>query len=441
MVDNYSIQSHHLDHCQRSRNCVISKDDVGKATVMHIPSGKSHCHGKATVMDKETVGEVMWSWKEHEPSANPRQKECSPPSTDPPPKSRPARARPSAGGGGQSRPHSPFTEVIANRPGTEMETKTAARYAEYAQRDAKRRQPLRGKSTRGARLRTGSKPAAEMAERGGRWTMSRFKNVPSHFEQDRALLRPCASAPSLSVRDAPPETRAPAESDTSVAPRATASRQRSHSGAITAGTHQSVVLSGGLKWPHKGSSAAEPEKIVVSHVGTGLESLSEVGSEVPSGLTRELQSRVSASLVSGAQISSIERSSSLVAHPMPTSNATVRKSRVASAPARRNDAVKSAIGAPTIAVSKPGSLPSGESFSYAAGRPRTASATMKSGIVSEQREGTGARRPVSSGAVPVMKVAEFDASFVSDLWARHNPCMRGREVVESLRRRPHSASA
>lgn len=490
-------------------------------------------------MDQETVGDVMWSWEEHERSAGRKgdlhfyerinkdavvhgavgnaqdlaafRKGRGSPDPKPPQRSRPTRTRPAAGR--QSRPHSPFTGVIANRPGDEMETETAARYAEYAEQDAKHQQPLRCKSTKSARMKAGERRTPEtseyneQSEHSGRWTMSRFKNVPSHFEQDRALLGKAASVPNLPRQDRP-QPIALAGVNTSCASRSTASRQLSMSGAVAGSAHEFVASGAGLKWPRKSSSAIEPKATVASHAGTGIELVSELASEFPGELSSDVHSRVSASFVSGAMTSGIGRvsstlapsacpaagvarnqsrkngpqisasgsrmpqasmpapgppdmslcSSSVVAHAVPRASATVRKSRAASAPARGREAAICAVGASTPAVSKPGGVPS--RLASAPSRPRTANPKTKSIVSSEPKIATGTQRPSSSNphgrpelsvsvgadaaavsAIPPMKVAELDASFVSDLWARHRPYMRGKEVVNALRCRPHSASA
>lgn len=492
MVDNYSVQSRHLDHCQRGRNCVVGRDDVGVSppSRFSIP-GESHQYGKATVMDKEKVGDIMWSWTQHERSAARkgdvqfyerinkdavvhgsvgnaqelaafRKERCSPSSPEQrPSKSRPPGTRPTAGI--QSRPHSPFTEVIANRPSGEMETETAARYAEYGKQGDKRREPLRFKTTRSAQLKARERPT-QTNKHSGAWTMSKFKNVPSHFEQERlALLGKGATAPNLTDSHGPLRQKAPAEANTSSA----------------SGTPH-------LEWPRQ---AAMPEMTAANHAGAGSALLSDLASELPSELYSDLQSK--ASSVSGTVISGIERmsstvapsacpavgparsqsdkngqqisivglrtsqssmaipfppdtslcSSSFVGHSLPHSKATARKSRAASAPARRSEAAASATEA------------------SAPRRPNTAHQRAKCVNVPERKVASGNRRPASSNpqgrlersmsaaadavvisAAPAM-VSELNVSFVSDLWARHRPNMCGKQVVESLRRRPHSASA
>lgn len=512
MVENYTVHSHHLDHRQIGQNCVIAKNDVGGPVPSRftklLPS-ESHLYGKATVMDKENVGDVIWSWTEHKRSAarkgDPQfyerlnkdamvrgsggksqesaageKERASPqslhvPSPRPPSKPQPVRTQPVAGR--KSRPHSPFTEVLANRPGQSVEAETAARYAEYAEQVAKRQQPLRCKSTRTARLRARERQA-QASEHGQLWTMSKFKNVPSHFEQDRAaLLGRAASAPDLSRAPPPPQPRAPVEPRTSSVSRGSTSRQARST------TQPS------LNWPCK---SAEAESAATSRLDVGTEVSSELASEVPSESPSQFRSRVSASFVSGTTMSGIERgstlsgacparsqsdkegqqigiigqrmsqssiapslphtsksSSSFVGHPSQHSSATAQKTRAASAPARRSEVPNSATA----------SSVSCRSVTSVRKRPSTAHSGVKPANAPERKVGAGVHRPalsnprcqleVSAGvavdAAPVIAASnsatKLDVSFVSDLWARHRPNMRGKDVVESLRRRPHSASA
>jgi hypothetical protein len=94
---------------------------------------------------------------------------------------------------------------VRNDFGNDMEERLVDNYRMYSVEKNRKEQPLRIKMTNHTRtkiLRTRNpKQAPELKDR---WLMSRFKNVPSHFEQDRALAK-SSSAPDLKPQEhAPP---------------------------------------------------------------------------------------------------------------------------------------------------------------------------------------------------------------------------------------------
>jgi len=210
MTDNYVLHSDHLAHRQSGQNCVIAKDDIGKP--------RPHCNGidvrangrpcgQSTEWDAVGAGEMIWKWKNHTPSPDLRHSHA--------PKSSGSRASSMkqsdkaslSSAGKENRPRGPQSSLSAcvrNDVGNDMEERLVDNYRYYAVEKNRKEQPLRIKMTNHTRtkiLRTRNPEQAPQLK--DRWLMSRFKNVPSHFEQDRALAK-SSSTPDLKPQEQTP---------------------------------------------------------------------------------------------------------------------------------------------------------------------------------------------------------------------------------------------
>lgn len=211
MTDNYVLHSDHLAHRQSGQNCVIAKDDIGKprprCNGIDVRANGRPC-GQGTEWDAVGAGEMIWKWKNHTPSPDPHHSHA--------PKSSGSRASSMkqssdkaslSSAGKENRPRGPQSSLSAcvrNDFGNDMEERLVDNYRMYSVEKNRKEQPLRIKMTNHTRtkiLRTRNpKQAPELKDR---WLMSRFKNVPSHFEQDRALAK-SSSAPDLKPQEQTP---------------------------------------------------------------------------------------------------------------------------------------------------------------------------------------------------------------------------------------------
>lgn len=292
MVDFYSIKSAHFDHLQESNNIVISKDDPGKARPQRFTlPGEPHLYGKAIVRDPESASMIQL-WQGHEPSARQdvdrqyyekinkkavvegqvgtardladfRARHDFPLIAPESPRQKPFKA----GGGLAGKvgaAHSNLTPVMTNEYSRMSEKGIAERYEKYARIQGALQEPLKFKLTKSARYKLATAPQRRQPEcNKERWLISKFKNVPSHFEQDGTkdyILGRSNSAPTVSANN----TTAMVE-------------EKYHNSEAG----NSAPL---LQWPHKPSasilSASAPAASQVSRQGP----VSQVASTLPSDL-------------------------------------------------------------------------------------------------------------------------------------------------------------
>eukprot|EP00930_Biecheleria_cincta_P055232 TRINITY_DN41576_c0_g1_i1.p1 TRINITY_DN41576_c0_g1~~TRINITY_DN41576_c0_g1_i1.p1 ORF type:complete len:497 (+),score=77.32 TRINITY_DN41576_c0_g1_i1:43-1533(+) len=226
MADTYSGRSPHLAHRQRSENCIIKKDDVGRAkpSCRDLPP-EDFAYGSAEPWSAmgEGVRDAL-SWSTHVPSPPPR------PGTDYQrinktavthhavtpkeltqfrathgdfPRSTPDRSRmrpslipsdviPDFSYGKPGRPSTPVADVIAHQFGNESEEALEDRYRIYQEQRSLLASPLKFKTTKAERLRRKCREAKEMTppdDPTTLWQMGKFKKVPAKLRQEAGLYR------------------------------------------------------------------------------------------------------------------------------------------------------------------------------------------------------------------------------------------------------------
>lgn len=292
MGDFYSIKSAHLDHLQESHNVVIARDDAGRARPTHFSlPGDMHLYGKPIIRDPESASMIQL-WQGHKPSARQdidrqyyekinkkaviegyvgtsrdladfRAAHDFPLIVPEPPRQKPAKA--GCGLAGKvTAAHSNLTPVMTNEYSRVNEEGMAEKYEKYYKMQGALQEPLKFKLTKSARYKLATAPQRRQAEHSKeRWLMSKFKNVPSHFEQDGTkdyILGRSNSAPTVSAKNT------------------TTTREENDSN-LEAGNSTPV-----LQWPHKPSasilSANPPAASQVSKQGPESRAASTLSSDL-----------------------------------------------------------------------------------------------------------------------------------------------------------------
>lgn len=231
MAELYNDSSEHLSRRQLSRNLVLMKSNIGKsAPSSYILPHERHAYGKGNPSEVESARDVSTIWTEHVPS--PRRsvncqnflrvncmaaknnignakdlakfrKQCDypadPPKPDggPQPLLYPSDLSQTFTYGQKTRPATPIKMVIANSYGAGCEDDINLRYLRYATQRADNDRPLTVRMTRSCRAKISSARGKRHAETAANnrnllpgqhdlWVMSRFKDIPSHFEQDKS---------------------------------------------------------------------------------------------------------------------------------------------------------------------------------------------------------------------------------------------------------------
>eukprot|EP00928_Gymnodinium_smaydae_P011164 TRINITY_DN14152_c1_g1_i1.p1 TRINITY_DN14152_c1_g1~~TRINITY_DN14152_c1_g1_i1.p1 ORF type:complete len:525 (+),score=86.06 TRINITY_DN14152_c1_g1_i1:42-1577(+) len=221
MADAYrSASSPHLLRRQQSRNCVLVKDDVGRArpSCRELPP-KEHAYGLQEPLSHSGVGDAF-AWQTHLPSAPPRggtdfqrlhraaprHRACTPKQLGElradygdslemlplqrhrtPPSVLPSDVIPNFAYGRRGRPSTPIGAVLAHQQGNVAEEVIEERYRRYDEARESASGPFKIKLTKAARLRR--RPKEEPSEPEEPWKMNKFKKAPARIKQEAPLYR------------------------------------------------------------------------------------------------------------------------------------------------------------------------------------------------------------------------------------------------------------
>lgn len=226
MAELYRSQySPHLAYRQRSHNCVLAKEEVGRArpSCYNLP-GEGHVYGWSGEPAAGSTGhgqgvQQAMTWTDHVPSparargvdfqrlnraaagqhvTSPRQLAQFraeqefvqlPPRRRTSPGPLPSEASPGHTYGRRGRPATPVADVIAHQFGQETEAAIEERYRHYDEERAKQGKPFKIKFTKAAGSRR-RPPLAEPEDPMKLWKMSKFSKAPAQVLSGRASPSP-----------------------------------------------------------------------------------------------------------------------------------------------------------------------------------------------------------------------------------------------------------
>eukprot|EP00747_Dinoflagellata_sp_TGD_P165684 gnl/TRDRNA2_/TRDRNA2_187321_c0_seq1.p1 gnl/TRDRNA2_/TRDRNA2_187321_c0~~gnl/TRDRNA2_/TRDRNA2_187321_c0_seq1.p1 ORF type:complete len:243 (-),score=20.22 gnl/TRDRNA2_/TRDRNA2_187321_c0_seq1:155-883(-) len=238
-MECYNLTSPHLIHRQTSANCILIKDDTGRAkpSAYNLPP-ESHAYGVGSVPDGESAAKCL-SWAPHIPSSGPRSctqdfgkmnkmavrhgiatpvglaeyrrnnsyplvEKTGPgnPQFGPKPMVIPSDVFPHFYYGRKCRPSTPAAMVISHGYGKEADEAREVEYAQIYAAKAQRTAPIKVQLTKSDKMRItntrgrGKMSLMEPDEPPKLWKMTKFDKVQSHMAREGMTSR-LASLPNL----------------------------------------------------------------------------------------------------------------------------------------------------------------------------------------------------------------------------------------------------